>query len=158
MWNIFDPIVIATALKLLVSGILGMLIGLERKSSHKEAGLRTFSLISMGCALFVLLENEIIVSQWKLLGANLLSIDPTRIIGQIVLGIGFLGAGLIIFHEKKVHGLTTAATVWVTAAIGSAVGIGAYEIAIIATIAGLFILRFGWLIEKKLLGLDEDDK
>ncbi|OIO50277.1 MAG: hypothetical protein COX12_00555 [Candidatus Brennerbacteria bacterium CG23_combo_of_CG06-09_8_20_14_all_44_41] len=139
--------------KIIVAAFLGMCIGLERKFSHKEAGLRTFSLIALGCALFVSLGNDFLVTTW---GKSF--IDPMRMVGQIIIGLGFLGAGLIIFHKNKITGLTTAATMWVTAAIGSAVGLGAYAIAILATIVTLIVLVGGWKIEKSILDLSDTDK
>ncbi|MEW5805179.1 MAG: MgtC/SapB family protein [Patescibacteria group bacterium] len=141
-------------LKLILATVLGMLIGLERRLSHKEAGLRTFSLVSLGSALFVILGNDIIPKYWfNLVGA---SIDPTRVLSQLIVGLGFLGAGLIIFHEKKLHGLTTAATVWVSSAIGAAVGLGAYISAITATLIVLFVLIILWRLEKQLK-ISEDE-
>ncbi len=151
--NAFDPIFTAIVAKLAVAAILGTLIGLERKSSHKEAGLRTFSLIAMGCALFVAIGNDIIPALWKAQ-----TINPMPVVASLVTGLGFLGAGLIIFHDNKIRGLTTAASVWMTAAIGATIGLGMYVIAIAATTIVLFVLIAGWQIEKRLLGLTEDDK
>jgi putative Mg2+ transporter-C (MgtC) family protein len=117
---------------------LGILIGLERNFAHREPGMRTFSLITMGSALFVILGNTL-VSQT--------GVDPTRIISQIATGIGFLGAGVIIFQDKKLQGLTTAAAIWIAAAIGAAVGLGAYLIAGFATALVVFILSVLWKLE-----------
>ncbi len=140
--------------KLILATFLGLLIGLERKLSHKTAGMRTFALISLGSALFVILSNDVIAAFDKSAG-----FDPSRVLSQIVVGLGFLGAGLIVFteKEKRVHGLTTAASIWVAAGIGSAVGLGVYNVAVIATALSLFILFVVWQIEK-LTGLTEDDK
>ena len=115
-----EPYVLPVVLKLTIAAFLGLVIGLERNFAHKEPGMRTFSLITMGSALFVILGNSIV---------NQTGVDQTRIISQIATGIGFLGAGVIIFHEKKLQGLTTAATIWIAAAIGATVGFGAYLVA-----------------------------
>lgn len=115
-------------LKIIYSLILGFLIGLERESSGKDVGIRTTSLITLGSTLFSMISLE--------LGSG----DPTRIIGQIVTGVGFIGAGLI-FKEKdnSVHGLTTAATIWCAAAIGSLVGLEFYKYAFLGMIAVLIV-------------------
>ena len=141
-------------LKLVLAFFLGLLIGLERKLSHKTAGMRTFSLISLGSALFVILSNDYLAKT-----AGAFGFDPSRVLSQIVVGLGFLGAGLIIFQEKekKIHGLTTAASIWVAAGIGSAVGLGAYSLAVMTTLFTIFILFVLWQVEK-FFGLTEDDK
>jgi len=102
----------------------------------------------------VILSNDFLSKS-----AGSFGFDPSRVLSQIVVGLGFLGAGLIIFQEKekKVHGLTTAASIWVAAGIGSAVGLGAYSIAVMTTFFTLFILFILWQIEK-IFGLTEDDK
>lgn len=140
--------------KLVLATFLGLLIGLERKLSHKTAGMRTFAMISLGSALFVILSNDVIAAFGRNTG-----FDPSRVLSQIVVGLGFLGAGLIVFteKEKRVRGLTTAASIWVAAGIGSAVGLGAYNVAVMTTALSLFILFVVWQIEK-LSGLTEDDK
>ncbi len=123
--------------QLTLSGLLGALIGLEREKLHKAAGYRTLSLVAIGVTLFTLL------SQYGFTGAET-AVDPTRIAGQVVTGIGFLGAGLIIFHHEKIQNLTTAAAVWAVAAIAMAVGVGWYNIAIFTAVfifLILFILR-----------------
>ena len=124
--------------QLILSALLGSTIGWEREKLHKAAGYRTMSLIALGVTLFTLLSlygfsGEVVV-------------DPSRIAAQIVTGTGFLGAGVIIFKHDKVHNLTTAATIWVVAAIGMSVGVGWYGLAVVATIITLVIL----LIVRKL--------
>ncbi len=119
-------------LSLLIALVLGFFIGVEREFVGKEAGIRTYSLVSMGAALFTVLSFD----------PNFP--DPSRIISNIVVGIGFIGGGLIIFHENKVHGLTTAASLWVVAGIGIASGMGYYRLAIesaLLVIVVLFVLR-----------------
>jgi putative Mg2+ transporter-C (MgtC) family protein len=119
-------------LRLALAAVLGGLIGIERELREREAGLRTHLLVSVGSALFTIVSaygfNEFLVS-----GAAVVRADPTRIAAQIVTGIGFLGAGAIIRQGVSVRGLTTAATLWVVAAIGMATGAGYYSVAVITT-------------------------
>jgi putative Mg2+ transporter-C (MgtC) family protein len=111
------------AFKVLVSAIFGAVIGLEREWSGKSAGFRTMMLVCIGSTLFTIVSFNM-----AKLGGNLN--DVTRIASNIATGIGFIGAGLIFRGGKEVHGLTTAATVWTTAAIGMSIGIGSYDVAI----------------------------
>ena len=117
--------------RLLLAAAVGGVIGAEREVRRKSAGFRTNILIAMGSAVFTMMSISI-AADW---GG-----DSTRIAAQIVTGIGFLGAGAIIRTGRDVHGLTTAATVWVNAALGIAVGAGAYHIAIIAGAITLIVL------------------
>lgn len=119
-------------LRLFIALLLGGLIGIEREYRAKEAGFRTHFLVALGSALFC------IVGQFGF-GADLK--DSSRIAAQVVSGIGFLGAGTIIFQKNVVRGLTTAAGLWVTAAIGLACGTGMYIAAVIATVLVLFGLE-----------------
>lgn len=121
--------------QLALATILGGLVGLEREYNKKEAGLRTFALVSLGAAFFTIIAFESL----KLFN-DVAAFDPSRIIGQIVLGIGFIGAGLIIHRELRVEGLTTAAGLWVVAAIGSAVGVKLYAPAIFVAVLMLIVL------------------
>jgi len=136
---------------LVLALFLGFLIGLEREWARKEAGLRTFSLVSLGSALFCLLSR---IGIEKYLGET--NLDPFRVLSQIVVGVGFLGAGIIIFREREgiLTGLTTAADIWVTAGIGAAVGLGYHSLAIFTTLlvlALLFIIpSFEKRIERKI--------
>jgi putative Mg2+ transporter-C (MgtC) family protein len=127
--------------RLAVAAALGSVIGFEREFREREAGLRTHLLVSVGAALFT------IVSAYgfrDILGASgpsvLVRLDPSRIAAQIVSGIGFLGAGAIIRQGLSVRGLTTAASLWVVAAIGMAAGSGFYAGAVLATALGLIAL------------------
>jgi putative Mg2+ transporter-C (MgtC) family protein len=134
-----DISLIEVTLRLLFAAVLGGVIGLERQSRHREAGLRTHMLVSLGSALFTLV-SAYAWTDWQFSNENGLVIDPTRVAAQIVTGIGFLGAGAIIRHGPSVRGLTTAATLWACAAIGMASGVGYYAPAAIATVAALFVL------------------
>jgi putative Mg2+ transporter-C (MgtC) family protein len=118
-------------LRLGVAAVLGGAIGFERELRERGAGLRTHTVVSVGSALFTL------VSAYAFAGAR---VDPTRIAAQIVSGIGFLGAGAIIRQGLSVRGLTTAATLWLVAAIGMASGAGYYDAAIIATLGAIVTL------------------
>jgi putative Mg2+ transporter-C (MgtC) family protein len=133
--DFFLPENIEFLTRLIVAAFLGMLIGFEREITGKYAGIRTYGLVSLGAALFTILATDVVFGIW---GSN--GFDPGRIIGQIVLGVGFLGAGLIFFQKERVYNLTTAAAVWVTAAIGAAAGLQSYGLAISATLISLFIL------------------
>jgi putative Mg2+ transporter-C (MgtC) family protein len=126
-------------LRLSVAAALGGAIGFERELRERQAGLRTHLVVCLGSALFTLVSaygfREFLVH-----GGSLVRTDPTRIAAQIVSGIGFLGAGAIIRQGLSVRGLTTAATLWLVAAIGMASGAGYYDAAIIATLGALLTL------------------
>lgn len=126
---------VSSVFKLCLSLILGCCVGFERKRKGQMAGVRTFALISMGATLAMILS--IYVPQEYL---GLKNGDPGRIAAQVVTGIGFLGAGAIIQMKGSVRGLTTAAGIWVIAAIGMAVGVGMYMLAIVTTALILVVL------------------
>ncbi len=117
-------------IRLLVATAMGAAIGLEREYHAKEAGLRTHLLVALGSCLFMILS---IYGFDFMLGRDHVSFDPSRIAAQVVTGIGFIGAGTIILQKQVVRGLTTAAGLWVTAAIGLACGNGMYWLALVAT-------------------------
>ncbi len=130
--------------QLIVALALGAVLGLERTLAGKEAGMRTFALVSIGSCLFVIVGN-VVAQQYF----GKFNFDPTRLASSIVTGIGFLGAGLIIFqHELK--GLTTAAVLWVAAAIGIAVGYQLYVVACFTTFLTLFVTVGLWYVERYL--------
>ena len=133
-----DPDAIA---RLILAAGLGAAIGFEREMRQKSAGLRTNTLIAVGAALFTLMSIEMTEGN---------DADPTRIAAQIVTGIGFLGAGAIMRTDSGVQGLTTAATVWVNAAVGVAAGGGRYKLACIATAVTLLVLLALSPIERAL--------
>ena len=131
-------------LRLSIAAGLGAAVGFERELRDREAGIRTHLLVSLGSALFTIISaygfHEFLVG-----GGAIVRADPTRIAAQIVTGIGFLGAGAIIRDGLSVRGLTTAATLWVVAAVGMACGAGYYWPAVAATvltIVALWPLRF----------------
>jgi len=119
------------ALRLTVGLVLGAIIGFERELQRQPAGFRTHSLVSLGAALFT------VVSAYGFTGDL---VDPTRIAAQIVSGIGFIGAGTILQHRGHIRGLTTAASLWAVAAIGTAAGAGLFIVAVVGTLLILVVL------------------
>jgi putative Mg2+ transporter-C (MgtC) family protein len=118
---------------------LGAIVGIEREITHKPAGLRTHMLVSLGASLFTIVSIDF-------------SFDPARIASGIVAGIGFIGAGAIWAEKDKVRGITTASSLWATAAIGLAAGLGDYPLAITVTALVFVILASKFLLKK--LGLE----
>lgn len=139
MFEVFGQLVLAT--------ILGAFVGLERELSKKAAGMRTFALVSLGAAFFTIIS---IMASEKFSGAKYF-FEVSRIPSQIVLGVGFIGAGLIIFHRSQLRGLTTAAGLWVAAAIGTAVGFKIYILAVFTTFLVISIFVIFWFIESRLV-------
>ena len=128
--------------KILVSTICGAIIGYDREIRNKVAGIRTNVLIAVGVTILTT------ISFWISKDSN--NIDPTRIIGQIVTGIGFLGAGVIMKHDDKIIGVTTAAFIWVVSAIGVMIGLGYYIVPILITIGLLIISKLFEILEKRI--------
>lgn len=126
-------------LQIVVAGVLGAAVGLERELNVQAAGLRTHMLVSVGAALFTLA------------GTGIAGSDPTRIAAQVVTGIGFLGAGAILREGPTVRGLTTAASLWVTAALGVAVGLHWWYAAIATTVLTLAVLWAMKYVEREVL-------
>ncbi len=136
-------------LRIALAGVLGGLIGIERQLRAKEAGLRTHVLVGIGSGMFM------IVSKYgfqDLLALGHVSFDPSRVAAQVVSGMGFLGAGTIIIQKQVVKGLTTAAGLWVTAAIGLVIGSGMYEIGIYGAFMTLIVLEVFRQISNRLIG------
>jgi putative Mg2+ transporter-C (MgtC) family protein len=119
---------------LVVSTVLGTVLGWERQTGRHPAGLRTHTLVCLGSTLFILTARHAAAT----MAGNP---DQTRIIHGIVTGVGFLGAGSILRHEGLVHGLTTAASIWMVAAIGAAAGVEAYLLAAVGTVLAIIVLR-----------------
>ena len=112
-------------LAILLAVVLGFLIGLERKTRAKEAGVRTHTIVCFGACLLMIISKH---------GFTESSADVSRVAAQIVTGIGFIGAGMIVYRKNAVHGLTTAAGIWATAGIGMACGAGLYFVAVGGTV------------------------
>lgn len=125
-------------LRILIAGVLGALIGLERERRSKEAGLRTHFLVAVGSAVIMIISKY---GFGDILSEDIV-LDPSRVAAQVVSGIGFLGAGMIIVQRASIHGLTTAAGIWATAAIGLAIGSGMYEIGVFASLLVIVGLEF----------------
>ena len=137
-------------LRLLVAIILGVCIGAERNLVHQEAGMKTHALVSMGAALFIIISEYL-----SILYSGVNGFNPAIIASNIIVGIGFLGAGSIILQGARLRGLTTAGGLWVTAGIGMAAGYGLFSLAIISTILVLVIFVVLYMIERPLLKLSE---
>jgi len=130
-----DLATVESILGLIMSIIFGAIIGLEREITHKPAGLRTHMLVCLGSCLFTVTSQEF-------------GMDPARVAAGIVTGIGFIGAGTIIAEQGKVVGITTASSLWVTAAIGLTIGVGHYLLAAVSTLL-VFLILTSKIIFKK---------
>ncbi|NDL61885.1 MgtC/SapB family protein [Acerihabitans arboris] len=137
-------------LRIALAGGLGALIGLERQLRAKEAGLRTHILVCIGSAMFMIVSKYGFAD--LLANGHNIALDPSRISAQVVSGIGFLGAGTIMLNKQMVRGLTTAAGLWVTAAIGLIVGSGMYAIGIFGTLMTLVVLEGIRQLSNRLIG------
>ena len=126
--------------KILLAFLLGLLIGLERTIHNSPAGVRTYAAISIGACLFGILSTHVEGPAFYTS-----AVDPSRIAAQIVSGIGFIGAGVIFKSGDTTHGLTTAATIWVTAAIGLSIAFGQYSAGIISTFIVIFLLALNYM-------------
>ncbi len=129
-----------------MSVLCGVAVGAEREISDKPAGIRTCALVSLGAMLFVRLGTQL----------NSPSSDPTRVLGQVITGIGFLGAGVILARGKSVRGVTTASVVWVLAAIGAMIGLDHFAAAFAVTIVVVLMLTLFHPIAKRLSRSDGD--
>ncbi len=129
-------------LRLLAAAAFGILIGAERTLAGKTAGMRTYALVSLGSALFIIVGLLITNSY---LGK--VNFDPARTLSGIITGIGFIGAGLIIMRDKILRGLTSAAGLWVASAVGAAAGFGYFQIAFFTAVLTILIFTAVWFIE-----------
>ena len=134
---------IETLLSLLLAVAFGAIVGIEREISHKPAGLRTHMLVSLGACLFTMMSTSF--------GAQ-----PAQVAGGIVAGIGFIGAGTIWAEKDKVQGITTAASLWATAAIGLTTGVSDYALAGVVTLLVFLILLSNRFLKR--VGLEEEKK
>ena len=133
--------------QLFLAVFLGALLGLEREYKRKEAGLQTYSLVALGTCLFTIVSLQLGNS---LAGGAMANFDPSRIIQAVAIGIGFIGAGSIFHQPSGIEGLTTAAGLWVTAAVGIAIGVGLYSLAVFTTLLSLIVLAGFGLLEHKI--------
>lgn len=142
--SFFDPTIVTFG-KLVLAMMLGGIIGTERALLAKQAaGTRTFGLVALGACLFVVTGNFVDVAY-----LGVLSFDPLRVAAAIIMGIGFLGGGLIIFRGDSLHGVTTAAGLWIAAGIGIAVGFGMYSVSIFASLLALIMFTGMWYVENR---------
>ena len=139
-------------LRLVVAVVLGMLIGAERLLVHKEAGMKTHALVSMGAALFILVSESMGEKYISIPGFN-----PTMMAANVIVGIGFLGAGMIMFRDSRTRGLTTAGGLWVTAGIGMAAGFGLVATAFVSTVLVLFIFIVMNIFEKPIRRISDEN-
>ncbi|MDH5691660.1 MAG: MgtC/SapB family protein [Gammaproteobacteria bacterium] len=140
---------VTTTVRLLVALLAGGLVGLERSFNGRPAGFRTHALVCMSSSLLMLLT----VYQWNLLvnaPIDTIRVDPTRMAQGLMTGIGFLGAGVIMKERFTIRGLTTAASIWVTASIGILIGMGFYFPALLATVLALGVLSLFRWFERRL--------
>lgn len=145
-----DLFALQVSVQLAYAALLGLVIGFEREHHRKAAGMRTYALVSFGAALFT------VVSAYGFSNTGYVNTDPSRIASQVVVGIGFLGGGLIFLQGDRVLGLTTAAALWVAAAIGVTVGAGMYTIATFSTILTLVLVWGFRFVEEKVPRVDLD--
>jgi putative Mg2+ transporter-C (MgtC) family protein len=143
-----DPADLGYALRLLLAALLGAAVGLEREIHDHPAGMRTHLLVSLGSAGFTVLS----IAAFPGPGS-----DPARVAAQIVTGIGFLGAGAILKEGVSIHGLTTAASLWVVAAVGMAAGAGAWVTAVTITVIAIVSLWPLRLITERFVGKNRND-
>jgi putative Mg2+ transporter-C (MgtC) family protein len=139
----FNPLEFAFWLPVLVSVLCGVIVGLERQLRGKPLDVRTAVLICLGTHVFIRLG----------VAHSGDAVDPTRVLGQVVTGIGFLGAGVILTRGQYVVGLTTASVIWVLAAIGAAIGFGNYRAAIALALVTLTVLTILEMIEERIEGM-----
>jgi putative Mg2+ transporter-C (MgtC) family protein len=136
--------------RLFLASFLGGLVGLEREVHGREAGIRTYLLVSLGSALIMIVSEYLVFEYQNKFSSDIFRVDPGRIAAQAITGIGFLGAGVIIRYKNSIRGLTTAASMWVVCAVGLAIGSGYYLFG--SVVSGIAILSLTALkgIEKKL--------
>lgn len=151
MTEFFTPAQLDIFGQMLLAVFLGSLVGIERTLAHRLAGFRTFALVALGACMFTVISNTAFV----MFGVDS-SFDPSRIASQIVVGVGFLAGGLIVLNKDKVHGLTTSAGLWVSAAIGVGVGFKLYAISVFAAILTILIFGLFWQIEQRIVAREHD--
>ena len=131
--------------KLLLAMLLGAILGTERAVlGHQAAGTRTFGLVSLGACLFIIVNNYVNTAY-----LGVVDFQPTYVAAAIVTGIGFIGGGLIIFRRDALHGVTTAAGLWIAAALGVAVGYGLYPVAVFTVVLSLIMFVGMWWVEDR---------
>jgi len=140
--NSFGPSSLTIIAKLLLAALAGALVGIEREKHGRPAGLRTHLLVALASCLMMIISESVYLKYGKIPGTSTLRIDPARIAAQIIAGIGFIGAGVILKEGLSVRGLTTAACLWLAAAIGMGFGLGLYLPTIVSTLIAISALIF----------------
>ncbi len=131
--------------RLVVAVVLGACIGLERSLAGKHAGMRTYALVALGSCLFTVAG---VIASYQLV--EFAGVNPLQLAGSVIIGIGFIGAGLVTYNRESHPELTTASGIWVTAAVGLAVGFGYFAVALAAAILGILIFSVLLRLENKL--------
>ena len=149
--DFFNPLATSASMdifmKLSMALLFGAILGLERIFAHRSAGIRTYALVSMASALFVII-SELVLRQYLEIG---IITDPLRMASNIVIGVGFLGTGIIIFKDPTLMGLTTAAGLWLAAGIGMAVGFNLNSLAVFATFLTILVFVVLWPVERRFV-------
>lgn len=145
--NLVSHTEVVTLSRLLVATILGAVVGYERERSGKIAGLRTHTLVALGSALFTVISVLLFT---RVPSVNGVQGYDYHLIANIIVGIGFIGAGAIMRKDDRVHGTTTAASLWIVAAVGMASGFGFYKEAVATTVLAYAVLTGLWLFEKRM--------
>ena len=143
-------------MRLLISALVGGAIGLERELRSKSAGFITITLVCLGATIVALIQEEMLAREVKLIVENsamsqVLKFDTTRLSAQVISGVGFIGGGSIIYAKDKVHGITTAAILWISACIGLAIGYGFIVLTIMSVLLVLIIMILMKSFEKKVI-------
>jgi len=141
-------------IQLFVALLLGALLGMEREIRNKPAGVKTHALVSLGAALFIIIGYY---TFYEFQGSEI-SFDPSRVLAAIVVGVGFIGGGLILKRQFEVEGLTTAAGLWIAAAVGAAIGVGLYLSALFAVLATLFVFHAITSFENRYIRKDKGNE
>lgn len=144
--EIFSTTEAEFSIRIIAALFFGILIGIERIRAHKSAGPRTYGLVAMGSALFVAIGEMVHLNAGSPVG-----VETLRVAAQVVVGIGFLGGGMIMLKNGETTGLTTSAGLWVSAAIGVACGFGLYTLALIATVVTIITFTILWTVEEKFI-------
>ncbi len=138
-------------MSLFIAMALGIALGFERFIAGKPAGIRTYTLVSLGSALFVIISQQVILT------TGLYNFDPLRVAAQVVAAAGFLGVGAMFHKDNHVIGLTTASGLWVAAGVGMASGFRLYSLAVTVTILAIFTFVVLWFIEKQIKKFSRQD-
>src|SRR5690625_4230852 len=152
----FIPVNVEFFFQIVMSAVLGFLIGLDREYKNKPAGVKTFMYVSVACTLLTIISIES-VTKFGMMN-ELVRMDPLRLAAQIVSGLGFLGAGVILKEGLKIRGLSSAAMILFAGGVVIGIGAGFYSIVIIAMLFSMVLARFGEWLERRLKKEEEKEK